>query len=306
MTALAWAALVRPHPTAAALGNFDGVHLGHRRILEVLREKAVRSGLEPVVLTFDPHPSEILWPDKPISWLTPPREKAALLHAQGVEAVTLRFDAAVAALEGETFITDVLQKRLRGALFFLGPGHRFGKGARGDAVLLRNLVGEDRVEEIPPVVDENGETVSSSLIRRHLEAGNIDFANRMLGRAYSLRGRVVAGAQRGRGLGFPTANLALEDVRKTLPSFGVYGGTVLLDRQRIPAIANIGLRPTFGGDPKPLVEIHLLGINADLYGQTLEFELNQRIRAEKRFDSKEELQRQISEDTSGWAKQWTA
>jgi riboflavin kinase/FMN adenylyltransferase len=301
-----WEQITRARPTAIALGNFDGVHLGHRRILEALREKALAEGVDPVALTFEPHPRQFLFPEAKTSLLTSPREKAALAAALGVELVTLTFDAGFAALSAEAFVTEVLVKRLRGAHFFLGDNHRFGKGARGDIALLRALVNEpgqgDRVTEVLPVIDQ-GEVVSSSVIRHHLKDGNVARANALLGRPYSLRGTVVPGAARGRELGFPTANLRVEDSRKILP-FGVYGGVAKLQdgsREGIPvsAVANIGLRPTFSG-PEPSVEVHLLDWSGDLYGQDVEFEMREHLRPERRFESIEALRDQIRRDVAAW------
>jgi riboflavin kinase/FMN adenylyltransferase len=294
----------RLHDTAIALGNFDGVHLGHRRILEALRARAAAAGLDPVALTFEPHPRQFLFPEARTSLLTSPREKEALIAALGVTVVTLPFDAAMAALAAEDFAAEVLVKRLRGAHFFLGTNHRFGRGARGDAALLRSLAGgTDRVEEIPPVF-EGGELVSSSGIRHHLKDGNVARAGVLLGRCYRLRGTVVRGSERGRLLGFPTANLRVEDPRKILP-FGVFGGHAFVEGHppARSAVANIGMRPTFnGGDPEPSVEIHLLDWEGDLYGRTLEFELRHFVRAERRFDGVETLRRQIAEDVENWKK----
>jgi riboflavin kinase/FMN adenylyltransferase len=301
-----WHQVAREKPSAIALGNFDGVHLGHRRILEALREKALAEGVEPIALTFEPHPRQFLFPESKTSLLTSPREKAALIAALGIELVTLTFDAGFAALSAEAFVTDVLVKRLRGAHFFLGDNHRFGKGARGDISLLRALVNESgqggRVNEIPPVLDQ-GEIVSSSVIRHHLKDGNVARAAALLGRSYSLRGTVVRGAARGRELGFPTANLRVEDPRKILP-FGVYGGVAKFgDGARggmpVSAVANIGLRPTFSG-PEPSVEVHLLDWDGDLYGRELEFELREHLRPERRFDSIEALRDQIRRDVAAW------
>jgi riboflavin kinase/FMN adenylyltransferase len=192
--------------------------------------------------------------------------------------------------------------RLRGARFYLGPGHRFGKGALGDAELLRRVLGggAESVREIAPV-EVAGETVSSSEIRHRLKAGKIEAANAMLGRPYALPGIVERGAERGRSLGFPTANLRLEDALKALPAFGVYGGEALVNGRKVPAIGNIGMRPTFGGRV-PSVEAHLLGVDENLYGCELSFELRRFLRPERPFSSPEELKSQISEDVRNWEK----
>jgi riboflavin kinase/FMN adenylyltransferase len=304
-TPLAWRDAHLDRPSAIALGNFDGVHLGHRRILEALRARAEAEGLEPVALTFEPHPRQFLFPDARTSLLTSPREKAERMAELGITVVTLAFDADLAALTAESFANDVLMGRLRGTCFFLGSDHRFGKGARGNAALLRaqttTETSADSVVEVPPAY-ESGELVSSSGIRHHLKTGNIVRANTLLGRPYSLRGIVGPGDGRGRQLGFPTANLVVEDPRKILP-FGVFGGTVTVDGTLHSTVANIGMRPTFqGGTPEPTVEIHLLDWAGDLYGQTLDFEILHFLRPEQRFAGIESLKHQIALDIEKWRK----
>jgi riboflavin kinase/FMN adenylyltransferase len=299
--ATAWRDASRPRAgrsTAVALGNFDGVHLGHRRLFDAVLAAARAEGLDAVALTFEPHPRQFLFPDAATSLLTPPREKVEALAALGVETVTLRFDADLAALPAEDFVREVLLDRLRGARFFLGPDHRFGKGGRGDVSLLRELAGgPDRVVEAAPVLDA-GEVVSSSAIRHHLKEGRVDRANAMLGYRYRLRGDVVRGSGRGGPLGFPTANLRPEDPRKMLP-FGVFGGYAFFDGNRHPAVANIGLRPTFGETP-PSAEVHLLDWKGDLYGKPFEFEIHRFLRGERKFESLEALRAQIAADIDSW------
>lgn len=296
-----------PAAAVIALGNFDGVHQGHRRVLDAVRARANAHGQRPLALTFEPHPRQFLFPEAKTSLLTTPREKAALIDAQGVSVVTLAFDADCAALDAETFATEVLMKRLRGAHFFLGPDHRFGKRAQGDATLLRALgaaagLGPDCVTLVTPALDD-GELVSSSGIRHHLKDGRIARANHLLGRPYSLSGTVAPGAARGRTLGFPTANLRPEDPRKILP-FGVFGGIACLaDGTRHFAIANLGLRPTFHKTPpEPSVEIHLLDWSGDLYHQPLSFEFHHFVRPERKFGGIDSLKAQITEDVEVWRK----
>lgn len=305
--ARSWRDASSDRPTAIALGNFDGVHLGHRRILDALRAHAERDGLQPVALTFEPHPRQFLFPDARTSLLTSPRDKAALIEAQGVAVITLTFDADLAALSAEEFATEVLMTRLRGRHFFLGDDHRFGKGARGDAGLLKSLgartgLGPTCVTTIPPA-HEGNELVSSSTIRHHLHHGRITRAGELLGRPYTLSGTVVPGAARGRLLGFPTANLRPDDPRSILP-FGVFGGYArLADDSKHSAVANIGLRPTFhDAPPEPSVEIHLLDWTGDLYGQPLTFEFRHFVRPERKFKGIDSLKAQITEDVGVWKK----
>lgn len=305
--ARSWREVALEHPAAIALGNFDGVHLGHQRLLDTLRAHATRHGLQPVALTFEPHPRQFLFPDARTSLLTSPRDKTALIEAQGVTVITLAFDADLAALSAEEFATDVLMTRLCGRHFFLGDDHRFGKGARGNAGLLRTLgaqagLGPDCVTNVPPAY-EGGELVSSSAIRHHLHQGRITRAGELLGRPYTLSGTVVTGSARGRLLGFPTANLRPADPRSILP-FGVFGGYAhLSDGSKQSAVANLGLRPTFhDAPPEPSVEIHLLDWTGDLYGQPLTFEFRHFVRPERKFDGIDSLKAQIAEDVGVWRK----
>jgi riboflavin kinase/FMN adenylyltransferase len=308
-TALSWrdlhVDLSSSSGSVIALGNFDGVHLGHRHILDALRARANAEGLHALALTFEPHPRQFLFPDAKTSLLTTPREKVSLIHAHGVTVVTLAFDADLAALSAESFVSDILFNRLRGQHFFLGPDHRFGHRARGTADLLRTMgaaagLGEDCVTSIAPA-HEGDELVSSSTIRHHLHNGRIARANELLGRPYTLSGIIVTGSARGRTLGFPTANLRAEDPRKILP-FGVFGGFALLQGgTRHSAVANIGLRPTFHDTPpEPSVEIHLLDWSGTLYDQPLTFEFHHFVRPERKFDGLEALKRQIVADVETW------
>jgi len=302
-TPIQWRSLSNTDPAAIALGNFDGVHAGHRRVFKELREEASRRNLKPLALTFEPHPRHFFSPEKKSPLLTPFLEKESLIRDCGVEVITLSFDPDMADLSAEDFISEVLLQRLCGEVFFLGPGHRFGKGALGNAELLRTRLGKtesDPVREIAPVIDETGEIISSSSIRRHLETGQTESANRMLGRNYCLHGEVAHGEERGRQLGFPTANLRLEDNRKALPAFGVYGGRVFLRDRFVSAIGNIGLRPTFEGAKGPSVEVHLLDVNEDLYSHKLGFEILHYLRTEKTFDSLASLKNQIALDVAAW------
>lgn len=302
MTPQNWQGLSRTRPSVVALGNFDGMHLGHRRLLESLQQASKRLALDPVVLTFEPHPRHFLFPEKRTVLLTPPREKAERLAEFGVEVITMVFDNTLAQMSGEDFIR-VLVERLQGQHFLLGPGHRFGKNAKGDAQMLERMLGSssgNKVKEIPPEILEGGMVVSSSHIRRFLEEGQIEMANRMLGRPYFLRGKVIRGEERGKSLGFPTANLWLEDERKALPAFGVYGGRALFKNQFYSAVANLGVKPTFSGH-SATIEIHLLEFTGDLYGEELGFEVQHFLRPEQKFASIEALRAQIGLDIAHWS-----
>lgn len=283
------------------MGNFDGVHLGHRRVLDALVAEARADGLAPVLITYEPHPRYYFKPKEKPSLLSTPREKLELLSGWPVEVVPLAFDAGLASLEAADFVREVLQGRLRGRRFMLGHDHRFGKGARGDDALLKTLVEdpESNVLVSEPLVLA-GEVVSSSAIRAHLEAGRVEAANRLLGRPFSYSGRVVRGDGRGKSLGYATANLDTEFPNKAIAALGVYGGTATVRGREMPAIANIGVNPTFSGGEaearRVKIEVHVLDFAGDLYGEWLEFRLRAHVRPEQRFASLEELKHQIAQD----------
>jgi riboflavin kinase/FMN adenylyltransferase len=296
MKSVAWDSIRLPNPSMVALGNFDGVHLGHRRLLETLVAESAVSGLKPVLVTFEPHPRFFFKPHEAPPLLTTPKEKMALLSEWPIEVIPLAFDADLAGLEAHDFIRLFLQDRLQGRRFLLGHDHRFGKGAKGDAALVqRHVADPERDVRILEPYRLDGETVSSSAIRAHLEAGRIEKANRLLGRPFSYVGTVVKGAGRGHALGFPTANLDLGYPWKVMVSLGVYGGWAKAQGREYAAIANIGKHPTFGGEAVH-IEVHLLDFAGDLYAGELEFRLEFAVRPERRFPSVEELRAQIAQD----------
>lgn len=296
MNPVAWRSVRREGPSVVALGNFDGVHLGHRRLLECLVSEGAAADLKPVLVTFEPHPRFFFRPKEAPALLTTPREKSALLSQWPIEVLPLAFDADLAGLEAADFIELFLKERLQGKRFLLGHDHRFGKGAKGDAGLVQRHVSDPARDVLilePFRLD--GETVSSSAIRAHLEAGRIGQANRLLGRPFSYSGKVVKGDGRGRQLGFPTANLDIGYPWKVMVALGVYGGRAAVAGREYAAIANIGRHPTFGGDAVK-IEVHLLDFAGNLYDEELRFELEFAVRPEMRFASMEALKAQIGED----------
>jgi riboflavin kinase/FMN adenylyltransferase len=294
--AIGWRDVNRTGDCIVALGNFDGVHLGHRRILEVLLRESAASRLAPVIVTFEPHPRYFFKPQEKPSLLSTPAEKLALLRQWPVEVIPLAFDRDLAGLSAEDFIESFLKGRLSGKRFLLGHDHRFGKGAKGDASLLqRHVQDPDRDVVILEPFQLDGEVVSSSAVRTHLEAGRVEQAAKLLGRPFSYSGTVVRGDGRGKSLGFPTANLDLGYAFKAMVALGVYGGVALVEGREVSAIANIGKHPTFGGDALK-IEVHLLDFDQDLYGQALEFRLLFHVRPERKFPSVDALREQIRAD----------
>jgi riboflavin kinase / FMN adenylyltransferase len=282
---------------AVALGVFDGVHLGHRAILDAAVAASHRASLRPVACTFDPHPMEILQPDRRPMPITTLDQRLALIAATGVEAaVVLRFTPELAAVEPEAFVKDVLLGRLRAHEVVVGFNHRFGRGARGNPALLQAL--GDRlgfVATIVPPLNIDGVTVSSAAVRATLGQGDVRTAARFLGRPYSVSGEVGPGVGRGRTLGFPTANLRMDQA--PLVPTGVYACRADLGDTSHRAVTNVGVRPTFG-DGVLAVEVHILDFTGDIYGRRMSLAFVERLREERRFESVDALAAQIQRDVA--------
>jgi riboflavin kinase/FMN adenylyltransferase len=282
-------------PSAVALGVFDGVHVGHRAILGAAVVHAREAGMPAVACTFDPHPMEILQPERAPLAITTLDERLALIEECGLDAtVVLPFTRGLAAMEPEAFVKDVLLTRLGAREIVVGFNHRFGRGARGDVAMLRSL-GERlgfRTHIAEPLMVE-GVAVSSTEVRASLQRGDLDSAARLLGRRYTLRGSIGHGAERGRTLGFPTANLM--PARPVLVAPGVYACMAEVAGQKERAVVNVGVRPTFG-EATLAVEAYLLDFSGDIYGQTMVLTFMSRIREERRFPSVDALKTQIQAD----------
>src|SRR6266508_4555628 len=248
-----------PLPAVAlTVGNFDGIHRGHQTMLQRLRAGARKRGLASCVLTFEPHPREFFSPQAAPTRLTSLREKLELLAAHGVERVhVLRFSRSFAALAPEAFVEQVLAKRLKARWLLIGEDFRFGAKRAGDLALLRSLAGRYRFEvEIMPVVTRAGARVSSSAVRAALAGGELAAAEALLGRPYSISGRVVHGRKLGRELGFATANVQLKHNRP--PLTGIYAVRVHgIGAAARPAVASLGVRPTITASGRAVLEVHL-------------------------------------------------
>ena len=279
-----------PRPGAvAAIGNFDGVHLGHRRLVEAAREAARTDGYAVAVLTFEPHPRDVFRPDSPSFRLTPEPVKLKVLGALGVEiAFVRRFDLAFAATGAAAFVGDLLVQDLRLSQVVVGANFHFGRGREGTPELLAALAREHGLSaRVEPAVSHEGEPVSSSRIRDLLAAGEIADANRLLGYRWFVQGEVVHGEKRGRTLGYPTANVALR------PGCRLRHGIYAVRIATAPGVthggvASYGRRPTFDDGP-PLLETFVFDFAGDLYGRTIEVEFLGFIRGEERFGSAEDL-----------------
>lgn len=280
-----------------AIGNFDGLHLGHRALLERLTAHARRLNLPPAVMTFEPHPRELFTPDQAPARLTSLREKLALLDSCGIEEVfLLHFSRKLAGLSAQEFIDRVLVQGLAVRHLIIGDDFRFGKGRAGDFTMLA-AAGQQQGfgVEAMHTIEINGERVSSSAVRDALGGGDLEHAARLLGRPYSIAGRVVHGGKIGRKLGWPTANIQLK--RKRVALTGVFAATVSgIDKRHLPGAASLGVRPTLGAGLRPVLEVHLFDFDQEIYGAHLTVHLLHKLRDEAKFDSLDALTAQIARD----------
>jgi riboflavin kinase/FMN adenylyltransferase len=283
---------------AVTIGNFDGVHRGHRALAAAAKRWARAHGGRAVVLTFDPHPARVLAPERAPRLLTTAKQKAELLEALGIDILAvLPFTPELQHLEADEFARRVLAGALGARQVAIGEGFRFGHDRRGDVAMLRRLGVElgFGVEDVAPVLHD-GRPISSSRAREALLRGAVEEARDLLGRRYFVDGLVVDGERRGRTLGFPTANLDPEN--EILPGAGVFVARCRLARGEWRwAVVNVGRRPTFGGG-EVSVEAHLLGFDGDLYGSPLRIAFHARLRGEQRFEGPEALVAQIRKDVS--------
>ncbi len=288
-------------PTAVTIGKFDGLHLGHRDVLGQLRERARERGLISVVVTFDRNPLTVLAPEHYPRPLVSNAQKQDLLETTGVDAtLMLHFDAELAVQSPESFVADILVDALRTQLVLCGADFRFGSHGAGDVALLRQLGDRHGFEVVildDVQADDSGATrrASSTWVRDLLAAGRVRDAALLLGRAPSIRSRVVHGEQRGRLLGYPTANLAA-DLEGFLPADGVYATWALVDGERYGSATSIGNNPTFDGIPLHQVESHLFDQKLDLYDRAIELHFVDYIRPMNKFDSVESLVAQMERD----------
>lgn len=290
------AGLPHDRPLYVAIGSFDGVHVGHQAVLRALVGAAAAAGALAAVLTFRPHPLAVLKPGSAPPALATPEERARLIAGFGVDAlVELRFDRELADLPAEEFVADHLVRRAAAGHVFVGQNFSFGRGGLGrPADIGRRLP----VTVIPPVV-RRGEPVSSTRVRAAVQSGRTGLARVLLGRFYSLTGAVVPGDGRGRTIGFPTANVAV-DPGLALPALGVYAVAASFegrDARSLPGVANLGVRPTFvAAGAAAGLEVHLFDFNADVYGCPARVDFVRRLRGERRFAGAAALVSQIGHD----------
>ena len=282
------------------IGMFDGIHRGHREVLSEIRRRAEGVGGRSVLVTFHPHPLTIVRPEWAPAMLTTPVEKKEILAESGLDyAVFLAFTPMLAAYTPRRFVEEILVERVNVGELVVGYDHRFGKGREGDADMLKELGAElgFAVDVVGPVTSQ-GEAISSTKIRQALLEGDVEAARRGLGRPYSLRGLVVRGDQRGRTLGFPTANLEVRgggEGGKLIPPPGIYAVRGTVRSGTFDGALHIGPRPTFRGSP-PTIEVHLLGFDEDIYGEEVRMDFVKYLREVRPFNTSEALVQQMKED----------
>jgi riboflavin kinase/FMN adenylyltransferase len=284
-------------PTVLTLGVFDGLHLGHQRIMQTVVERARAVDAVPTAITFDPHPRAVLFPENTPPLLQTLDQRLAAFEVLGIEqAIVVRFNKDFAAQDAEVFLRQIVHDRLHAKEVYLGKGFAFGKNRGGNIELLRRMSRElgffaDEVEE----VCLRNQRISSSRIRQLLADGKTNLARRMLGRPYGVEGVIIRGDQRGRTIGFPTANLKPKN--RVIPKYGVYATATLIDNVWRKSITNIGVRPTFENETEPSIETYIFNYTGDLYGDVLRVRFLHRIRDERKFGGIEELKAQIERDT---------
>ena len=279
-------------------GSFDGVHSGHVQIIEQLIKEAKAVNGTPVIITFYPHPKQIVQiPGKPLSVLNTPAEKYDLLQSKGIEnIVVVPFDKAFSELTADEYIRKFIMEKFHPAAVVVGYDHRFGNNREGNFELLKTAGAENNfdVHEIPEHVVQHA-TISSTGIRKALLAGDIEKAESFLGYPYFFSGLVIEGNKLGRTIGYPTANLQIKDEHKLIPANGVYAVDVRLGDRQLKGMMNIGVRPTVGGTHR-LIEVNIFDFDEDIYGQILKVTLKKHLRNEIKFAGLEELKAQLGKD----------
>jgi riboflavin kinase / FMN adenylyltransferase len=285
-------------PTVLTLGVFDGLHLGHQRIMQTVVERARAVKAVPTAITFDPHPRAVLHPETAPPLLQTLDQRLANFEVLGIEqAIVIAFDREFASQPAEHFLAEIVHDRLQAKEAYLGKGFAFGRGRGGNIEMLRRMSCELGffADEVPEV-QLRGQRISSSKIRHLLAEGRVNLVRRMLDRPYGVEGVIFRGNRRGHTIGFPTANLKPHN--RVIPKFGVYATATLVDGKWRRSITNIGVRPTFENDADPSIETYIFDLDQDLYGDVLRVRFLHRIRDERKFNGIDELKAQIEKDTA--------
>jgi riboflavin kinase/FMN adenylyltransferase len=290
--------LTKNKNTVLTLGTFDGIHPGHQKIIAELIDRSKEKGYRNLVITFHPHPRTIVTNNFNIKLLTTRDEKKDILEKLDIEnLLTIKFTKEFASLSPEEFIYEYLINSIGVSEIVLGHDHHFGKGRGGNVDLLQKIGSKEGFTvSVADAFYVNGEVVSSTKIRNALNDGDIVRANSLLGRSYSFTGTVVNGDKRGRELGYPTANIKLSSPDKLLPAIGVYAVRVLLGKEKHNGLLSIGKRPTFYDEGDLVTEAYIYNFNREIYGEKVTVEMAERLRGEEKFDSSEELIKQMDID----------
>ncbi|QQS36285.1 MAG: bifunctional riboflavin kinase/FAD synthetase [Ignavibacteriales bacterium] len=284
--------------TVITLGTFDGIHCGHRKILETVKSKAVSINGRSFLITFNPHPRYVLSGNNRPGLLTTHREKIDLLKSSGIENIlVINFTPEFSQLSPESFVKDFMVEGLGLSEIIIGTDHHFGKGRGGDIQTLKEMGNHYGfvVDSVEPL-SIDGEIVSSTKIRKAISEGDILKANKFLGRKYSFSGRVVEGDKRGRKLGFPTANIKMESSEKLLPALGIYVVEFILSDIKYYGLLSVGKRPTFYASGETIPEVYVFDFDHEIYGSFVTVNLIERLRGEEKFSSAEELISQMNKD----------
>jgi riboflavin kinase/FMN adenylyltransferase len=284
-------------PTVLTLGVFDGLHLGHQRIMQTVVERAAAVDAVPTAITFDPHPRAVLHPESAPPLLQTLDQRLANFEVLGIQqAIVIRFTRNFAGQPAKEFLSDIVHDRLHAREVYLGKGFEFGKDRGGNITLLREMSSKlGFVADEVPEVQLRGMRISSSRIRKLLDEGRVNLARRMLGRPYGVEGVIIRGNRRGHTIGFPTANLKPQN--RVIPRFGVYATATLIEGAWRKSITNIGVRPTFEYTTEPSIETYIFDFDGDLYGDVLRVRFLHRIRDERKFNGIDELKAQIERDS---------
>jgi len=285
--------------TIITIGTFDGVHLGHKKILNQLIDKKKQSGLETMVFTFDPHPRKVLFPDQQdLKLITNTYEKVSLLSEIGIDHVIVYpFSKAFSEINPDEYIGEILVEKLKAKCIIVGYDHRFGKNRVGGLDLLIKYAEKYNYEVIEIAAEDiNSINISSTQIRKAIESGNIELANQFLGYSFFISGKVSEGKKLGRTIGFPTANISISDVNKIIPKNGVYAVKVEIKNKLFNGMLNIGINPTVSTTLQLKMEVHLFDFNQQVYGEEIKVSFIYRVRDEQKFSDIEALKNQLELD----------
>lgn len=288
----------RDDKTVLTIGTFDGVHKGHQEIIKKVVEISKAESSRNLIITFYPHPRKVINPNSNINLLTSQEEQGEILNQLGVDnLLKINFTKNFSQITSYQFIKEYIVEKIGVNKIVIGHDHHFGKSREGNIDFLKSVSTEFGFEviEVPPI-EIDSVLVSSSIIRNELKMGNIAFANKMLGRNYFFTGKVINGDGRGRTLGYPTANIKLDDEDKLLPMIGIYAVYVFIDGTRYNGLLSIGKRPTFYSDGNIIPEVYIYDFQSDIYGKNIRVEMLEKIRGEEKFNSSEELIKQMDSD----------